>query len=255
MVSRRVGTIPPVDLFYRDLASLWPLVSPVEDYAPEAAQLLPALRARAPGAATLLELGSGGGHLAHHLKSSFRCVLTDLSEPMLQGSRRLNPECEHAVGDMRTLDLGRTFDVVLAHDAIDYMTSEDDLRAVFAVAWRHLNPGGVACFIPDDLAETYEGGTDVSGVAAPDGRGVRLFEWSEPAVPGRTTVVTHYTFLVRDAAGDVRTLYERHVTGLFGRATWVQRLAEAGFEVEVEEEVTDDDRAPRQLFFGKKRRG
>ena len=28
---------------------------------------------------------------------------------------------EHVQGDMRTLDLGRTFDVVLAHDAIDYM--------------------------------------------------------------------------------------------------------------------------------------
>lgn len=242
-------------VFYRDLASLWPLISPVEDYAAEARHLVEALRARAPAASTLLELGSGGGHLAFHLKPSFRCVLTDLSAPMLDGARRLNPECEHAVGDMRTLHLGRTFDVVLAHDAIDYMTSEEDLRAVFDVAWRHLSPGGVACFIPDDLADTYEGGTDVSGVDAPDGRGVRLFEWSEPAVPGHTTVVTHYTFLVRDPAGEVRTHYERHVTGLFPRATWVRLLAERGFEVEVEEEQTDEDRAPRALFFGKKREG
>ena len=48
---------------------------------------------------------------------------------MLALSATLNPECEHLEGDMRTLRLGRTFDVVFIHDAISYLTTEDDLRA------------------------------------------------------------------------------------------------------------------------------
>jgi SAM-dependent methyltransferase len=242
-------------VFYGQLASLWPLISPVEDYADEAAQILSALRERAPGARTLLDLGSGGGHVAYHIKHALECHLTDVSEPMLDGSRRLNPECAHSVGDMRTLDLGQTFDLVLAHDAIDYMTSEDDLRAVFHTAWRHLAPGGVACFIPDDLADTYEAGTEVSGIDSADGRAVRLFEWSEPVVPDRCTVVVHYTFLVRDQTGQMSTYYEPHTTGLFPRATWERLLSERGFSVEVVAERTDEDRAGRLMFVARKPAG
>jgi len=43
---------------------------------------------------------------------------------MLELSRTINPEAEHILGDMRTLRLGRTFDAVLIHDAICYMTTE-----------------------------------------------------------------------------------------------------------------------------------
>src|SRR5262245_15324138 len=39
---------------------------------------------------------------------------------------KLNPECEHIVGDMRSMQLDRTFDVVFIHDAIAYMTNESD---------------------------------------------------------------------------------------------------------------------------------
>ena len=76
-------------------------------------------------ARTLLELGSGGGNNASHLKTRFDCTLTDISPEMLALSRSLNPECEHLEGDMRTLRLGREFDVVFIHDAISYLTTED----------------------------------------------------------------------------------------------------------------------------------
>jgi hypothetical protein len=38
---------------------------------------------------------------------------------MLEVSRRLNPDCEHPPGDIRSVRLGRTFDVVFVHDAIE----------------------------------------------------------------------------------------------------------------------------------------
>lgn len=239
-------------LFYDELAEWWPVISPVEEYAGEAAEILRVIRARRPHARTLLELGSGGGHIAHYLARSFECCLTDLSPAMLDVSRRLNPQCEHTLGDMRSLDLGRTFDVVLAHDAIDYMTSAHDLQRAFDTAFRHLAPGGLALFVPDAVAETFEPGTDVSGSDAPDGRAARLFEWVEPACADDPVVAVHYTFLLRDRDGAVRSYYERHDAGRFPRATWQQLLAATGFIVDTVTEETDDDRMPRDFFLGEK---
>jgi SAM-dependent methyltransferase len=81
--------------FYDELADWWPLFSPPEDYVEEAEDLWPRLQPR-PGAsrATLLELGSGGGSLASHLKPHFQLTLTDRSPGMLAVSRSVNPECE-----------------------------------------------------------------------------------------------------------------------------------------------------------------
>ena len=120
--------------FYGELARWWPLVSPPEDYAEEAAFAAVLLRSAARPVRELLELGSGGGHNAVHLKAHFAMTLVDLAPEMLAVSAAINPELEHVEGDMRTVRLGRTFDAVMIHDAIAYMLTEDDLRATFATA-------------------------------------------------------------------------------------------------------------------------
>src|SRR4051812_19191720 len=110
-----------VPRFYDDLAQWWPLFSPPEHYGPEAEDLLRRLPLqRALPRATMLELGAGGGSLASHLKQQFVLTLTDIAPAMLRVSQALNPECEHIVGDMRSLRLDRLYDVVLVHDAIMY---------------------------------------------------------------------------------------------------------------------------------------
>jgi hypothetical protein len=241
-----------VTQFYGALAEWWPVLSPVEEYADEAAEIRRVILERRPRAHTLLELGSGGGHLAHHLTARFACCLTDLSPDMLAVSRRLNPSCVHVEGDMRTLDLGRTFDVVLAHDAIDYMTSEADLAQVCDTAWRHLEPGGLVLLVPDALTETFEPGTECGGGDDASGRAARLLEWTEAAAPGATEVTVHYAFLLREPDGRVHTVYERHQCGLFSEAAWTRVLAARGFTVEVVLEQTADERTPRRFFIGHK---
>ena len=92
---------------YGQLAEWWPLLDDPADYAEEAG-VYGDLLAEACDAPieSLLELGSGGGNSACHLKQRFRrLVLTDISEDMLAVSRTLHPECEHRIGDMRTLRL------------------------------------------------------------------------------------------------------------------------------------------------------
>lgn len=232
---------------YDDLASWWPLLSPPQHYGEEAADLWPTL-VNAPDAppTTLLELGSGGGSLAWHLKAHLRLTLTDRSPHMLAVSRAVNPECEHLTGDMRTLDLGRTFDVVLIHDAIGYMTTPDDLRAAFATAQRHLRPGGAAVIMPDCVEETFAPETETGGEDGPDGRGLRYLEWSWDPVPADGTYEAVYAFLLRQVDGTVSVAMDHHRFGLFPRESWRAWLADTGFTV-----TSRIDPWNRDIFVGR----
>jgi SAM-dependent methyltransferase len=239
--------------FYGDLARWWPLISPPEEYAEEAAFAATVLSSASVTVREVLELGCGGGHSAVHLKERFTMTLVDLSEEMLAVSRRLNPECAHHQGDMRTVRLGRTFDAVFVHDAVHYMTDEADLRRAIETAFVHCRPGGVAVFMPDETAETFEPGTDHGGGDGADGRAVRYLEWSWDPDPADSTTLTEYAFLLRDPDGTVRVVHETHRLGVFGRDVWRRLLAEAGFAPETVMEVTAEDRPPRELFVGHRR--
>ncbi|WP_375430018.1 class I SAM-dependent methyltransferase [uncultured Friedmanniella sp.] len=244
-------TAPPAThLFYSALAPWWPLVSAPAEYAEEAAFAAALLREAVPPTRTVLELGSGGGNNAFHLKRHFAMTLLDLSPEMLAVSEQLNPECEHVRGDMRSVRLGRQFDAVFVHDAIEYMTSEDDLRQAVETVYAHCRPGGVAVLVPDTIAENYEPAADHGGQDGADGRGVRFLSWSTPVEAGATTSTTEYAFLLRDPDGTVRVAHDTHVLGLFPRATWLRVLTESGFAARSVAEVTAENRLPREFFVG-----
>jgi trans-aconitate methyltransferase len=217
---------------YEELAEWWPLVSDPEEYAEEAEEHLRLVTAAAGGRplSTMLELGSGGGNNALHHKAHWALTLVEPSAGMRAVSERLNPECEHLPGDMRTVRLGRTFDTVFVHDAICYMASEADLAAALGTVAIHLAPGGVALVCPDATAETFEPGASAHGNDDPggSGRGVRMLEWVLPA-QGQVYQV-HYAILVREPGGEVRVVHDVHREGLFPRATWLRLLGEAGLE-------------------------
>ncbi len=237
---------------YQDLASWWPLISPPREYAQEAAFAAKVFGLASGPVREVLELGSGGGHNASFLKQRFAMTLVDISAEMVAQSRQLNPECEHLAGDMRTLRLDRTFDVVFVHDAVDYMTTEPDLSQAIGTAFAHCRAGGVGVFVPDHLAETFLPGTSWGGSDAPDGRGARYLEWAFDPDPADTWMVTEYAFLLREADGSVQAVHDSHRLGLFDRGTWLRLLAAAGFEPHAVTEETSDDRLPRELFIGRR---
>jgi SAM-dependent methyltransferase len=227
-VTRRPARQGP--RLYRELAAWYPLLTPVGDYAEEAAfyRRLFEAHCRQPPR-TLLDLGSGGGHNAWHLKATLACTLVDVAPAMLEISRRLNPECEHVEGDMRTVRLGRVFDCVLVHDAVSYMASRDDLARAIATAFEHTAPGGVALLQPDFVAETFLPGTEAGGSDA-GGRGLRYLEWRWIPESARETYLTDMAYLLRHDSGAVEVHHDRHRMGLFPRAVWLERIAAAGFE-------------------------
>ena len=226
-------------LLYTELADWWPLLSPPSHYVEEAAALLPLLQPAA--GQTLLELGSGGGSLAFHLRKHFALTLTDVSPGMLAVNRAVNPGAEFFQGDMRTLRLDRVFDRVLIHDAVMYMTNEDDLRAALVTARLHLKPGGRVVVLPDCVAETFEPETSHGGEDGADGRGLRYLEWSWDPDPDDTLSDVVYALVLREAEGQVRTEQDHHVEGLFPRATWLRLFAEAGLDATIERDTWRQD--------------
>ena len=231
-------------LLYRDLVGWYHLLDPVSDHADEAAVFESAFERAVDSPATLLELGAGAGNNASFLKGRFACTLTDLSEDMLALSRARNPSCEHLVGDMRTLRLGRTFDCVLVHDAISYMTTSEDLSAALRTAFVHTRPGGAALFVPDCVREDFREHHGV--ITGEDGeRSLRCLEWHRDPDPSDDSYVVDFAFLLREN-GRVRAAHDRHVQGLFARDRWLKLLAEAGFEAETRDAIFLGRRPPGQ---------
>jgi trans-aconitate methyltransferase len=218
--------------FYDELAVWWPLFSPPIHYVEEAADLLPRLRQHLHkgSVATLLELGSGGGSLASHFKAHFRMTLTDRSSGMLAVNAAMNPESEHVLGDMRTLRLGRRFDVVFIHDAIMYATTADDVQATLRTAALHCRPGGRVVVVPDYVRETFAPVTDHGGEDGADGRALRYLQWVWDPDPSDCTYVADFAFLLRQPDGQVSAVHDRHVEGLFSRHEWQEFFAGAGLD-------------------------
>lgn len=230
---------------YTDLAGWWQLVSPTEDYADEAAFLGGLFLAE--NARTVLELGSGGGNVAWFLKKHFTLTLTDISDKMLTQSMKQNPELEHIQGDMRTLRLGRTFDGVLIHDAIMYMTTEEDLRAALATAYEHCRPGGIAVIAPDWVAETFTPRTIHEGADEGE-RGLRYLEWTWDADPDDTEVNCEYILALKEG-DELSTVVDRQIVGVFPRASWLRLLEDVGFEAGIVEDPSTEG-ARTEVFVG-----
>ncbi len=237
---------------YGDLAPWFHLLTAPEDYAVEADRYRELIVEAVPDAETLLELGSGGGNNASHLKHHFTCTLSDLSPQMLTLSRGLNPECEHVLGDMRTLRLGRTFDVVFVHDAIAYMTTEGDLRDCMATAFAHTRPEGVAVFVPDYVRETFGPGTSHGGHDGDDGRSLRYLEWVTDADPDDTSYDVDFTVILRAPGEEPRVVHDHHVEGLFPTHTWLYLLEQCGFEPSVHAGDMQDDDLSQTVFVARR---
>jgi SAM-dependent methyltransferase len=239
---------------YRDLAPWFHLLTAPKDYAEEAELYERLLAEKSDGQVlTVLELGSGGGNNASHMKRRFTLTLVDRSPGMLELSRGLNPELEHVEGDMRTVRLDRMFDAVFVHDALAYILTEPDLEAVFETAFAHCRPGGSAVFVPDYVEETFAPRTSHGGHDSEDGeRGLRYVEWvrADPSDPTRHVV--DFAYLIREGE-QVRVEHDRHVCGLFPKETWLRGLDAAGFEVEAVEPEFEDEPAGQVVFACQRR--
>ncbi len=235
---------------YHDLAYLWPIISPPEEYGGEAAVFVDIIYEKlGRGRYTLLELGVGGGHMLSHLTADFECTAVDLSPDMLALSQGLNPGVEHHVGDMRNIRLDQTFDAVLVHDAASYLLTGQDLQETFATAACHLRPGGVLLVAPDWVQETFPDGWVYAWDRQQGDIEVKIEEVMVDADPTDTQVESTYTYTIKKG-GKVTVEVDTHVTGLFPINTWTSLMEEAGFSVELRPLPPNEGGYGSWLFMG-----
>jgi len=112
------------------------------------------------GRGLVADLGCGPGHVARYLHDQGVTMIgIDLSPQMIEEARRLNPELEFKVGDMRKLSLlDASFVGVIAFYSIVHL-APDELPAIMAELRRVLMPGGlilVAFHIGRDVVHVDE---------------------------------------------------------------------------------------------------
>lgn len=243
-------------ILYDELASWWPLLSDPSDYAEAAAHYTELLKSRCRSSAhTLLELGSGGGNNASHLTEVFEeLTLVDIAPGMLEVSRALNPECEHHVGDMRSVRLGQEFDCVFVHDAICYASTLEDLRAVVETVAAHCRPGGSFLIAPDFVRESFRAGVNHGGNDGVE-RALRYLEWTWDPDPSDRTYVVDLAYLLRGRDGAVQVRHDRHLQGLFSTAEWLAVFEDVGLAPDVEMIRHAEAQVEMSVFVGSRPEG
>jgi SAM-dependent methyltransferase len=217
---------------YSDLAWMWPIISPPEDYIPEGEFLSRIIRDKARiGVRSLLHLGCGGGHNDYTLKLHFDITGVDVSAPMLELAKRLNPGVDYRTGDMRSVRMGTLFDAVAILDSIDYMLTEDDLRAAFETASEHLRPGGILVTAVEQTPQSFRQNLTKCTVKSRESVEITFVENYYDPDPADTTYQSTFVFLLRER-GELAIETDRHLCGIFTLGVWLDSLRATGFQVE-----------------------
>ena len=206
---------------YTELAPWFHLLTDPAGYADEAALTTRAIEAAADGPTeTLLELGIGRRQQRVAPEAPLHVHAHRSVREMLELSRSINPECEHVSGDMRTLRLGRTFDAVFIHDAIEYMTTEDDLRAALETAVVHARPGGAVILTPDCVPRDAPARRATRWERRRGRTSLRYLEWTTDPDPDDTIYDVDFVLMLREPGRPLRVEHDHHVFGVFPTATW-----------------------------------
>jgi SAM-dependent methyltransferase len=149
---------------------------------------------------SVLDAGCGTGRVAIELarRGVTEVVGVDVDASMLATARTNGPSVEWHLHDLATLDLGRTFEVVLLAGNVPLFTPAGTQRDLVAGCARHVAPGG-ALITGFQLGRGYELPTFDADCAAADlALGERYATWSgDPYLPGGDYAVSIHRFAGR----------------------------------------------------------
>ncbi|MGH8187036.1 MAG: class I SAM-dependent DNA methyltransferase [Steroidobacteraceae bacterium] len=220
------------DLLYRD-----------KDYAGESAYAAERLRAHAPGARDILELGCGSGlHAMELARMGYHVTGIDISEPMLDAARERLTRAPGEIrarllfrhGDARSCRLGVRFDAVIAlFHVMSYQTSSADVDAALATAAAHLGPGAPFVFDfwygPAVLAQRPE-----ARVKQVEDASVRITRTADPRLREEANCVdVRYTLQIerKQGAQGAERLSEEHTMRYFFLPEIELALARSGLRL------------------------
>jgi len=219
-----------------------------KDYPDEARLVTKAIRELAPDARSLLDVACGtGAHLGPFGELFEHTEGVDLSEPMLRlAGKQLGDAVPLHHGDMRTFDLGRTFDaVVCLFASVSFAGDLDGLVAAIRRMAAHLEPGGVLVIEPWWFSENFIEGYVNGDVTRHDGRVLTRISHSVRE-DGHTKM--ELRFVIADANG-IRDFTEIERLALWTKEEYLAAFETAGFPVRYQ----PGQPAGRGLFVGVKK--
>lgn len=139
----------------------------IKDYHAETEDLRRIVEESCPGARTLLDVGCGTGAHLVELRQWYEVEGADLSPAMLAVARERLPGVRLHEADMRTLDLGRSFDAVIClFSSIGHVTNPAEMRLAVGRLAAHVAPGGVLILDgwvrPDEWRESFRPEPDIA---------------------------------------------------------------------------------------------
>jgi SAM-dependent methyltransferase len=173
-----------------------------------------------PGARTVLNLGCGtGNHDFELAKFGYDINGVDMSAEMLSAANTrlaklgaVMPSVCFQQGDIRTVRLNKTFDVVLSlFHVMSYQSTNDDLQSAIATAKEHLAPGGFFVFDcwygPAVLSDP-----PVVRVKRLEDESIQVVRIAEPVMhPNENVVDVNYQVMITEkSTGAVEQLVETH---------------------------------------------
>ena len=162
-------------------------------------------RSDAPRAETLLDVACGTGHHMELLREWFTVEGVDLEPGLLEVARSRLPGVPLHLGDMRTFNLGRQFDVVTClFSSIGYMQTPEDLLHALVNMAGHLAPDGVMLVEPW-LSRMGSIRTTSQSPLVAEGDGFVIVRMNDSRVEGK--ILDHALPLPRWSAGESRPLH------------------------------------------------
>jgi SAM-dependent methyltransferase len=205
-----------------------------KDYPAEVAELTAIIRAARPDARSLVDVACGTGlHLNLFVKEFEHVEGVELAEDMLAVAKNRMPDMPLHVGDMRDLELNRTFDAVTClFAAVGHMRNTDELDRAIARLAAHLTPGGVLIVEPWWFPEQFTPQCVVGDVVQRDGFTIARMSYTD--VTGNITEMqVHY--LVGETGSGLRHFTNTIVNSLFTREEHESAFVKAGCTVSYQE--------------------
>lgn len=214
-------------------ADVYDLLYSFKDYEAEARDLVALIRGRDPDARSLLDVACGTGKHLELLRASFPDVAgVDLDEGLLAIARERLPDVPLTMADMRTVDLGRTFDAVTClFSSVGYLRDAGELASAIGRMAAHLAPGGVLVVDGWVRPDAWWPGTHVQALAE-TADGVAATRVARTWREGDRSVLD-MRYLIATADDGFAQERERHELTLFTDAEYRRAFEAASLEPEV----------------------
>ena len=236
-------------LLHNQLSKYYDKVYSFKDYLDEAVRLQNLIiKYVESGGNTLLDVACGTGLHLKHLKDDFSCTGVDVSKSMLKIARKNTKGVTFKEADMKTLNLGKQFDVIICLlSSIGYVKTAMSLEKTIQNFSRHLKKGGLALIEPSHAKSFYVSGEP--RITTYDGKDAKIARVNFTKIR-QTTAVLNMHILIAEKGKDAKYFVDRHELGLFGINNTLRIMKAAGLKSKY---LKSGLMTGRELFVGIKK--